>query len=247
MKQVLLILIGIWIGVLFASRGCFNKSKIEQLSEMNRVAKDSISVLVNENGELETRIESFQATELEYILELETNNETINLLKKKVKEFDNPKTVIVHETETVYQDTGSVIVRYLELTEDQIASIEDSIRAQYTLGEKWAFVRYPITATTHDDWVRGTAIVYKDKSIWNLKIDDTRTYAIEEKGGFLGLNGNRYEVVAQTDNPYVKSNELRSIVESKKRRKIDIGAYVGMDHNLKPSFGVGLMYPLIKI
>lgn len=206
------------------------KSRLEQYEENLAIVNDSLCVYVNKNEENEAKILSFNSSNRKYLQDIESKDYLIDKLQNKVKELRDAETVIVHESEIVYRDTGSVQIKYLNKE-----------------------LQYPVSSQKVDKWIDASVDIYEEFSQWNINFKNSDTYAIEKKEvGFLGSGGFEYTVKATSQSPYTKTTGLRSMVIRHKPKKWHLGLFTGYGYSLdntefSPIFGVGITYSILSI
>ena len=229
-KQIIPILIGIAIGVILALKTCSSNqaTKEAELYRALQVSKDSILYFKTKSGEQAAKIRSFEVTKAEHILALEVQDTLIRKLQERVANFKKPETVIVHETEIIYQDTGGVVL-VTDTTTNQII--------------------WPINALEKNKFFTGNVALWPDSSVWRVSLVNELTLGIEKKKiGFLGSKGKEYTVTAINTNPYVRTTGIRSVVvrEKPKRHHLVITGGYGVSQGLSPFVGIGYGYSLLS-
>ena len=243
MKIVLSLLIGIAIGFLmkgsFLEISLFDKSIFDGVSEISEaeqtrlleiIAHDSLSLFINKYGDNEAEIRAFTTTKTEYFKNLKTKDRLINRLKKELKNIGEPESIIIHEVKTVYRDTGRVKVKYVKGRDKEID--------------------YPLVMNKKDNWVDLRVTLNKENVDWDLEIDNSFTYSLETKDNIF--KAREYIVNAISNNPYTKTEGLRSLTIRESKKRFHFGIYSGLGYSidnreLSPSIGVGFTYSLFSL
>ena len=228
-KGIALVGLGVLIGWLFHIdlSGCTgDPSKGEQLYKIIEQKDDSLRIERKRNGESTATIGAYELTNAKYLQEIEETTTRLRNLQRVVKKMKKPETVIVHETETVYRDTGSVTI------------IRDTVNNK---------IEYPIFAAKQGQWISANVEIYETTSDWELRLNNKFVYSVDKKKlGIFGTRGDEFTVSATNENPYTHTNELSSLVARSKPRRIHLGIHAGLDITGQPTIGASVMYSLIS-
>jgi len=243
MKIVFSLVIGIAIGFLmkgsFLEVSLFDKSIFEGVSEISEseqkrlmeiIAHDSLSLFINKYGHNEAEIRAFTTTKTEYFKNIKTKDRLINKLKKELNNIGEPESVIIHEVKTIYRDTGRIKVKYVKGRDKELD--------------------YPLIVNKKDEWVDLRVTLNKENVDLDLEIDNSFTYSLETKNNIF--KGTEYRVNAISNNPYTKTEGLRSLTIREPIKRLHFGLYGGFGYSidnreLSPSVGIGFTYSLFSL
>lgn len=217
-------------------RSCKKESKYEQQMNMVAAALDTLKSSRNSMGEMESEISAFRASNAKYFTEMQAINEGMANLQKLVKNTKGKVTnATIHTVETIYKDTGSVEIKYVQA--------EGGIKQ----------VGFPLIAKDSSRWLNGIVKVFEAHSEWELNLYNEFEYTnVSKKKGFLGMKGTEYKITARNKNPYTETTQLNSFVLYQKPRRIGVGFFIGMGGhltdgtlNISPVGGIGLSYNIL--
>lgn len=186
------VLLAVIIAVLITT--CNRNTKLKEVETLYSALQDTMKTSINDRGELVSKIEVLETTNLKYFTELESNDVTIKKLQadvvyyKKLLAAGGSVTNVTTEThiDTMFVDTGSVV------------TFTDSVYPTYLRRFDKQF----------KNWIKGYVKINKDSCWINQVILNDFTVVIgkEKKGLFKSVP----IALITNKNPYTKTTNLRT-------------------------------------
>ena len=195
------------------------RSKTKEDEKMIAAMNDSVTHWKDEFGREHAKVKVIESSNLDLFTKLETSNQTVKELQQLVLETKRDKKKI----------EVSTVVKTVTKIDTLIVKEKDS--TLFKLKDKYLdFVAE----------MKGDSLKTKIELTSYLKL----THRYERKNIF----SKKYLVVdAYEDNKYIRVEDVRSIRVPADKSRFIIGPYVGLNYNLRPTFGIGLTYAIIRL
>lgn len=229
MNRASIIIILILI-VILSLRECSHSNEI---NEVRSQYNDTLTTYIDKNGVKTAKIQVIKEVDTKTFLELKSSKESIKALQKEVLLYKKKlKDATFARVETSVNSTGKTTI----IKVDTIIVNEDK-------------KIYPIyKSNKSNEWVKWDVIASKDSINVDLKVINKFTISqIDKREGVF--KPKKTFVEFKNLNPYTETQELQKFeVDNKKKKpKISIGPYIGVNILGSPTIGIGAMYTLIRI
>lgn len=226
-----------------AINSCSNqKSKYQELLEMNRAIADTLAITRNQLNQEVAKISIIESEKISTFLQLETADKKVQELQSLVEEqkikIKAGGSVTIIENTTTIRDTFEVtVVRnsvvYVDKDRDTIPRSNNPIY---------------LFDVNKEEWITGTGKVSDTEAILALKVKNKYSLVLgSESQGWFKPRKTFAEIT--NHNPYSVTETLRTYqVTQKKPRKISVGLHLGYDVISKSvTLGPSLNYSLFNL
>lgn len=195
------------------------RSKTKEDERMIAAMNDSITHWKDEFGREHAKVKVIESSNLDLFTKLETSNQTVKELQQLVLDTHRDKKKI--EVATVVKTVTKIDTLIVKEKDSTLFKLKDKY-LDFVAEMKGDSLKTKIELTSY------------------LKL----THRYERKNIF----SKKYLVVdAYEDNKYIRVEDVRSIKVPVEKSRFIIGPYVGLNYNLRPTFGIGLTYAIIRL
>lgn len=236
-----IVILGLIIVILFLLRGnSIKNSELDMANNNYKALNDDFTTSINKYNQEVAKRKSLEFTNSKQLLEIETKDSLINLIKDEVKRLGN-KVNDLNASVTALSVSTS-----FNGSSNEVVIVRDTIHDRDL---------YYSDINNLGGWIEGFHMLGKDTSYIDIEVKNDFLVSLyyERDKGIKNILKPKYPVVELTNkNPYTNTKDLR-VVNINDRRKtgtsIGLGVGYGITDNfqLKPFIGISLHKTIIEL